>query len=103
MSTAQSEKCLLCDGPAEFFLVDYENRRHFFCDHCTEYQVSRAAKKILSTAPKDWKVELSERARKANQSNSVLCILMPKPKQIDNVVFQTLSAEPISREDIPKP
>jgi len=65
MSSCVTQACPFCAQPARFHFADYENRKHFFCETCTEFEISRYAENVASTASAEWKSSNSTAAQKA--------------------------------------
>lgn len=76
MAQSQSQDCPLCSKPAEYRFADFENRKHFICSNCTEFQISINAEKRLSRSPAAWIVGLGQRARE-HPEDSTLVITLP--------------------------
>lgn len=64
MKQTLSQTCPLCGADAVFYFVDYKNRKHFECPHCTYYQITRHAESRLAHAPKEKLEQLSESAQR---------------------------------------
>lgn len=65
MSEPQQQICPLCDGPAFFRPRDVGNRKFFYCDHCTEFEISRVAEKRVLEGSADRRNHLSLQAQSA--------------------------------------
>ena len=76
MSKAINQDCPLCGRPAHFFFRDYENRKHFFCDHCTEFELSRYAEDVILKSAGTWQAEASKAARNA-PAGEYYCLTKP--------------------------
>lgn len=63
MSDPQEQISVLCASLAVFSFADGGNRKSFSCSVCGRYQISCAAEKRLSAAPKDWLQSISSLAR----------------------------------------
>ena len=48
MTTYSRQACPLCSTPAEYCLVDAENRKYFHCPRCTYFQISTRAERVLA-------------------------------------------------------
>lgn len=55
----------MCGAPARFYPEDYENRKHFFCNHCTEFELSRYAEEVITKSEGIWQAAASKAAREA--------------------------------------
>jgi len=87
-----AQKCPLCANPAEFHLADYENRKHFRCAICTEFQISVRAENRLEKAPAAWKAGLSDRA-KNRPDGFTLLITIPSGPRPEGTGYQALADE----------
>jgi hypothetical protein len=86
--------------PAEFRLVDYENRKHFLCGACTEFQISVRAETRLGKAPAVWKTSLSALA-KNRPDGFTLVITIPSGPRPDDEVYAALADEYVKNFDLP--
>ena len=100
MGQPQIQNCVLCQRPAEFRWADYRERKHFFCDHCTEYQITDTAERKLSSAPEEWRKGLSEKARSLGEE-TVLVISVPNVPRPEGMAHESLRGEPVQREKLP--
>lgn len=65
MKTIQKQLCPLCEKhQAEFVLTDWDNRKHFKCSSCTEFEIAIDAEKRISTVFPDWREECIRMAKK---------------------------------------
>jgi hypothetical protein len=87
--------CPLCREDAEFAWVERRNRKHFSCSICTEFQITVAAEKKVTTAPADWRHQMSAKA-KAGGKDRVLVIFVPS-----SGMNQSLQAEFAARDQLP--
>ena len=94
MQKIQSQDCPLCENPAEFEYRDHKNRKHFYCDICVEFQISRSAEKRLASSISEWRSENSE---KAKQSNEVHVWVITSP----NTANEALHGEYVLRSKLP--
>jgi hypothetical protein len=95
-----SQDCPLCSNPAEFRFVDYENRKHFVCANCTEFQISVRAEIRVLKGPEGWKVELSKLA-KGRPEGCTLVVTLPNAHQLENSPNQSLVDEYVKNSDLP--
>lgn len=102
MKEPQKQDCILCATPAEFRWADYENRKHFYCPMCKEYQVTRSAEVKLATESAGWRAKLAEKARSLDD-DTVLVIEVPSGPKPENGAYPSLRGTPTSRADIPRP
>lgn len=65
MTKPINQECPLCGMPAHYFPEDYENRKHFFCDNCTEFELSRYAEEVIAKSAGTWQAAASKAAREA--------------------------------------
>lgn len=100
MAKRLQQNCVLCGRPSEYCFADYEKRKHFFCDHCTQYQITDTAESKLATAPDDWRGQLSEKARSL-APDIVLSIFVPPGGRNTESAYESLRAEPTARKDLP--
>jgi len=96
-----AEKCPLCANPAEFHFADFENRKHFRCAKCTEFQISVRAEKRLAKSPAVWKANLSAMARKRPEGFA-LVITIPVGAPPEGVAYPALADEYVKNHDLPR-
>ena len=65
MKPTNSQNCPLCGVGAVFYFVDYEERKYFKCPNCGKFLVTRRAESRLAEVPANWREQLSERAKRA--------------------------------------
>jgi len=65
MTESIEQACPFCGSAAWFFYEDYANRKHFFCDDCTEFELSRYAENICAGASDDWRSTNAKAAKNA--------------------------------------
>lgn len=94
------QNCVLCGRPSEYCFADYEKRKHFFCDHCGEYQITDTAEGKLEAAPEDWRRQLSEKARNVGP-DTVLSIFVPSGGRNAGTAYESLRAEPTALGNLP--
>jgi len=70
----QQQRCPLCANPAEYRCVDIKNR-HFYCTHCSQFQISVDAQKRLEKGPNHQKLTLSHLAREHPYRYTLVIIL----------------------------
>ena len=83
MRSIHEQDCPLCSAPAKYKLIDYEERKHFFCKTCIEFVISLQAEKCLANSTLQCKAQYSERAKRSD-SESIYHIMM-KPQE-DNAI-----------------
>jgi hypothetical protein len=98
---SHAQKCPLCANPAEFHYADYENRKHFRCSTCTEFQISVRAETRLAKAPPEWKAGLSARAKKRPHGYT-LVITIPSGPRPEGTGYQALTDEYLRNADLPR-
>lgn len=76
MTEAINETCPLCGTMAHYFPEDYDNRKHFFCPQCTEFELSRFAEDVILKSPGTLRAETSEAARNAPEG-TYYCLTKP--------------------------
>lgn len=80
MKETHSQHCPLCGNPAEYCFADYENRKHFACSNCTQFQISKRAESLISKGPKDWRSGLARLAA-THPEEHTLVITVPSGNQ----------------------
>lgn len=100
MIQRHKQQCVLCNSPADYCLADHDKRKHFFCPNCTEYQITDTAEKKLETAPQDWRMQYSAKA-KAIGPDLVLLISVPHVQKTEGIAYESLRGEPTRREELP--
>ena len=100
MSQNHNQNCPLCNRPAQYCFADYNKRKHFYCEHCTEFQITDTAEGKLHTAPQQWRDELSAKAKKVGP-DLVLSIFVPSGQRNEGVAHEAIRGEPTRREDLP--
>ncbi len=102
MTKEHMQDCPLCQRPARYILVDYDNRKYFRCEQCTEFQISRMAEKRLVDAPQEWRDDYARKAREAH-GDSVLVIRVPSmnPSLTTGNAQIAIEGEYVLRSDLP--
>lgn len=100
MQETKNQNCPLCQEPAEFELRDHKNRKHFWCNTCTEFQISVAAEKVLALSLPERRSECSEKAKQSSQTH-VLVITRTSPQQQDRIPDDPLHIEYVLRSELP--
>jgi hypothetical protein len=100
MKPLQDQHCPLCQRAARFRLADHENQKHFYCDHCSEYRISRRAEKILEESIPEWRTQFSEKAKLAKE-DMVWVITLPLGPRQDGVANPALIGSYVLRKDLP--
>ena len=88
---ANRQMCPLCNTVADFKLTHGGNRKYFYCEECSDHEVSRAAERKLATAPQAWKRQLSAKARSLG-SGSFLEIIVPNVVRDEGFAYESLRA-----------
>lgn len=101
MKQRLKQNCPLCNRPAEYCLADYENRKHFFCEHCSEFLITDKAEGKLQAAPQAWRDQYSARSKSVGP-DLVLSIFVPSVPKPEGIAYEALRGEPTRREDLPK-
>jgi hypothetical protein len=76
MKHAHSQNCPLCGNLAEYHFADYENRKHFLCSNCTQFQISKRAEFRVAKGPTQWRAGLARLAAK-HPNGHTLVITIP--------------------------
>ncbi len=100
MAERYPQNCVLCGRPSEYCFADYEKRKHFFCGHCTEYQITDTAESKLDSAPEGWRTQCSDKARSLGP-DIVLSIFVPPGGRNADSAYESLRAEPTARNELP--
>lgn len=100
MKPLEDQTCPLCQKAAKFRLADYDNRKHFLCDHCTEFQISTGAEKRLAESIPEWRSQYSEMAKRAKDDHVLVITLPSGPKQ-EGVANPALVGAYVLRKDLP--
>ncbi|MGH9958622.1 MAG: hypothetical protein ACREBC_16075 [Pyrinomonadaceae bacterium] len=96
----QDQECPLCAKSARFHFADFDNRKHFLCDQCIEFQISVAAEKRLGESIPEWRARLSKRARRAPK-DQVLIITLPSGPHDESMAYPALKDEYVLRQELP--
>jgi hypothetical protein len=96
-----AQKCPLCENPAEFHFADYENRKHFRCAICTEFQISVRAEARVAKGPSEWRTGLSALAKKRPEGFT-LVITIPNGARTEGTAYQALADEYVKNSDLPR-
>jgi hypothetical protein len=100
MTPTQSQNCPLCTNPAEYEFVDFQNRKHFLCANCTEFQISTRAETRLTNGPAEWKAGLAKLA-KAHPVGSTLVITLPSGPRPEGIAYPALVDEYVKNSELP--
>ena len=96
----QTHICPLCKNSAEFESRDHENRKHFWCDTCVEFQISRVAENLLASSIPQWRSQNSEKAQQSNQTE-VWVITKSDVQRQEGVAYEVLKGEYVLRSELP--
>ena len=96
-----SQDCPFCANPAEYQFVDYENRKHFTCANCTEFQISVRAENRLSKAPVEWKSNLAKLA-KQHKDGHTLVVTLPSGPWEEGVSYPALIDQYVLNSELPQ-
>jgi hypothetical protein len=99
-STIHDQECPLCQKPARFQLVNFDDWKHFQCGHCPEFQISTGAEERLAESIPEWRAQLSEQARRAPK-DQVLVITLPSGPPDESVAYPELKQEYVLRQELP--
>jgi len=97
----QPQNCPLCDSPAEYYLVDYDNRKYFDCPVCKQFQISVRAEKILEESPQQWRDSFAQAAQQVPKGQAMF-IRIPSPPQVVGDPKPKLTTEYVDRDKIPQ-
>ena len=75
MTTRQA--CPLCGNDADYGTADMQNRKHFFCGTCTEFQISTHARGQVEESTPQRRAELSKLAREHPEGKTLVILLRP--------------------------
>ena len=100
MKPFNDHRCPLCQNAAKFKYADFENRKHFLCDNCTEFQISTRAEKRLAESIPEWRSQYSEMAKRAKDDH-VLVITLPTEPKHEGVANPALVGNYVLRRDLP--
>lgn len=100
MTDTYDQDCPLCHKAAKYRDADHCNCKHFFCDHCIEFQISVGAEKRLAKSIPQWSAQLSERARAAPPDHVLVIALASGPKQ-EGVANPTIDHKYVARSKLP--
>lgn len=81
MRPIQQQDCPLCLAPAEYQLIDYDERKYFRCKNCVEFVISRPAEKRLAESIPRWRTQFSEQAKKSDDERILHITIPPVQKQ----------------------
>lgn len=101
MKEVHSQNCPLCVNPAQYEFADYENRKHFLCSNCTEFQISVRCEFRVAKAPPEWRADLARMARE-HPEGTALVITLPSGQREEGVAYSALSAEYVKKMDLPR-
>jgi hypothetical protein len=100
MRETQKQNCPLCEKPAEFEFRDHRNRKHFWCNTCVEFQISRSAENRLASSVAEWRSQYSEKAKQSNEIHVWVITSVNTLKQ-EGVANEVLNGEYILRSKLP--
>ncbi len=92
--------CPLCKNSAEFESCDHGNRKHFRCNTCIEFQISRVAEELLASSIPQWRSRNSENAKQSNQAQVWVITKSEAPKQ-ESMGHELLRGEYVLRSELP--
>lgn len=99
MQKTHEQNCPLCNSPSEFEFCDHKNRKHFFCNTCTEFQISLDAERFLAASDPERRSSLSETAKRSNGTD-ILVITKTSPQQQEGVAYEPLKAEFVLKSEL---
>ncbi len=92
----QEQHCPLCESPAKFKFVDACNRKHFFCPHCSNFQISKRAE-ILVASSQELRKQYSDMARAGNNGKILIIRLAKGDHKGVDAATTVLTGEFVSR------
>ena len=101
MKEIYSGNCPLCGNPAEYQFADYENRKHFRCANCSEFQISTRCQFRVAKGPAEWRSSLAKMARQ-HPEGATLVMTVPGGQRDEGVAYSSLSAEYVRNGELPK-
>lgn len=101
MKPLQDQACPLCQKAAKFRFADHDIRKMFFCEDCTEFQISHGAEKLLTESIPEWRSQYSEMAKRAKDDHVLVITLPTDPKQ-EGVASPALVGVYVLRKDLPR-
>ena len=78
------QDCPLCNTAAEYYRVDYGNRKYFRCPTCTYFQISDRAEKLILDAPQKWRDSIMNKAINTPEEHLLVIIVPSSPEQTDS-------------------
>jgi len=101
MTTTTEQHCPLCHNNAEYSFRDRLNLKHFHCNNCNEFVISKYAEKHLPRGIPQWRIVLSKEARQTNEKS--IFTIKTKAANVANVAkiidgFDYLKREFVDRK-----
>lgn len=93
------QNCPLCNSDAEYYTVDYGERKYFNCSHCTRFQISRRAEQVLDQAPQQWRDDHAAKAASTLET-CIWVITVPSQSSALGASTPSLSGEVISKSEL---
>jgi hypothetical protein len=100
MKDTHSQSCPLCQSVAQFQFVDANNRKHYRCPSCTEFQISVRAESRLASVP-EWQRKYAGLAR-VHADGLTLTILLPTDVKEPGGASPELVGEYAKNADLPR-
>jgi hypothetical protein len=100
MKPTHTQACPLCCSSSGYYLVDFQQRKHFLCSSCTQFQISIDAEQHLTKAPPDWRAGLSDMAR-AHPQGTTLVITERNVAGKESATHATLAREYVENSRLP--
>ena len=97
----QPQNCPLCASLADYYPVDYGNRKYFDCPACTQFQISVRAEKVLAEGPQQWRDGFAKAAKQAPEGKA-LVIRIPHPPQSPGDPSTALTSQYVERDQLPQ-
>jgi len=99
MINTVNQACPLCDEAAEYYEVDYGNRKYFKCPNCTLFQISRRAEEILREGDRQWRQEYAQMASRAAEGERLVIVVGRQPP--GNGAKSEVSGEYVAAGELP--
>lgn len=90
-----NQACPLCRNQANFEGHGFQ-RKHFICDQCGEFIVTRLAEAKLATFPLEWCLKCATMGKDADE-DSILFIFIPDVVKEPGLGYESLRAEVVPR------
>ena len=99
MKETTAQDCPLCGSAAEYYFVDYEQRKYFKCPKCTFFQISKRAEVVLARSPQQWRDAYSAKATRTPDEH-LLVIIVPQPSQEEGGQSAAVSGDFVPKSEL---